>query len=84
MVLGSDGLFDVLPNKTISRVVGKMGSSAQKVCNELVKEANKKKVTSVVPSDLYYIGCDAPFISVQSGMFPKIRSRNGSGRTTSR
>jgi len=42
MVLGSDGLFDVLPNKTISRVVGKMGSSAQKVCNELVKEVKKR------------------------------------------
>ena len=37
-MLGSDGLFDVLPNKTISRLVGKMSSSAQKVCNELVKE----------------------------------------------
>lgn len=42
LVLGSDGLFDVLPNKTISRLVGKMSSSAQKVCNELVKEVKKR------------------------------------------
>ena len=32
----------ILPNKTISRLVGKMGSSAQKVCNELQKELRKK------------------------------------------
>ena len=32
----------ILPNKTISRLVGKMGSSAQKVCNELVKEIKEE------------------------------------------
>ena len=42
LVLGSDGLFDVLPNKSISRLIGKMGSNAQKVCNELVKEVKKR------------------------------------------
>ena len=42
LVLGSDGLFDVLSNKTIARVVGKLSSSAQRVTNELVKELKKK------------------------------------------
>ena len=42
LVLGSDGLFDVLPNKAIARLVGKMASSAQKVCNELVRELKKR------------------------------------------
>ena len=42
LVLGSDGLFDVLANKAIARVACKMTSSAQKVCNELQKELRKK------------------------------------------
>ena len=42
LVMGSDGLFDVLPNKSIARLVGRMNSSAQKVCNELVKEVKKR------------------------------------------
>ena len=42
IVMGSDGLFDVLTNKTIARIAGKMSSSAQKVCNELQKELRKK------------------------------------------
>jgi len=42
LVIGSDGLFDVLPNKTIARLVGRMNSNAQKVCNELVKEVKKR------------------------------------------
>ena len=42
IVVGSDGLFDVLSNKTIGRIGGKMSSSAQKVCNELQKELRKK------------------------------------------
>ena len=42
LVLGSDGLFDVLSNKTIARIACKMNSSAQKVCNELQKELRKK------------------------------------------
>ena len=45
LVIGSDGLFDVLSNKMIGRIVCKMGSSAQRVCNEIVKEL-KKKVTN--------------------------------------
>ena len=32
----------MLANKTLARLVGKMGSNAQKVCNELVKELKKK------------------------------------------
>ena len=42
IVMGSDGLFDVLSNKTIAKIACKMNSSAQKVCNELRKELNKK------------------------------------------
>ena len=42
LVLGSDGLFDVLPNRAIARLVGRMASSAQKVCNELVRELKKR------------------------------------------
>ena len=42
LILGSDGLYDVLQNKTIGRVAGKMNSSAQKVSNELQKELRKK------------------------------------------
>ena len=39
---GSDGLFDVLSNKSIAKVACKMNSNAQKVCNELQKELRKK------------------------------------------
>ena len=42
LVLGSDGLFDVLSNKTIARLICRMASSAQKACNELVKELKKR------------------------------------------
>ena len=42
LVLGSDGLFDVLQNKAIARIACKMNSNAQKVCNELQKELRKK------------------------------------------
>ena len=42
LVLGSDGLFDVLSNKAIARICSRMNSSAQKVSNELQKELRKK------------------------------------------
>ena len=42
LVMGSDGLFDVLSNKMIAKIACKMTSSAQKVVNELQKELRKK------------------------------------------
>ena len=42
LVIGSDGIFDVLPNKALGRIASKMNSSAQKVCNEIQKELKKK------------------------------------------
>merc|ERR1712216_1121077 len=43
LILGSDGLFDELSNKAIAKIVCKLGSSAQKVVNEIVKEYKKKQ-----------------------------------------
>jgi len=48
LIMGSDGLFDVLSNKTIARIAGKMSSGAVKVCNELVKELRKRPGTDDV------------------------------------
>ena len=42
IILGSDGLFDVLTNKAIARIAGRMSGKAQKVANELVKELKKR------------------------------------------
>jgi len=42
LIVGSDGFYEVLSNKSIARVACKMSSSAQKVCNELQKELRKK------------------------------------------
>ena len=42
LIMGSDGLFDVLTNRSIAKLAGKMNSSAQKVLNELVREIKKK------------------------------------------
>ena len=42
LVIGSDGLYDVLKNATIARIGCRMTSSAQKLCNELQKELRKK------------------------------------------
>ena len=42
VILGSDGLFDVLTNKAIARIAGRMSGKAQKVANELVKELKKR------------------------------------------
>lgn len=48
LIMGSDGVFDVLTNKTISKIAGKMSSGAGKVCNELVKELRKRPGTDDV------------------------------------
>lgn len=48
LVLGSDGVFDVLTNKTIAKITGKMSAGAGKVCNELVKELKKRPGTDDV------------------------------------
>mmetsp|Transcript_37201 Transcript_37201/g.116463 ORF Transcript_37201/g.116463 Transcript_37201/m.116463 type:complete len:379 (-) Transcript_37201:37-1173(-) len=45
LVLGSDGLFDVLQNRTIARLIGRLNSGAQRACNELVKEIKKRPGT---------------------------------------
>ena len=42
LILGSDGLYDILSNKQISRVVGRLDCSAQRVVNKLIEEAKKK------------------------------------------
>lgn len=48
LILGSDGVFDVLSNKKIAQIVCKMSANAQKVVNELIKELRKKPGTDDV------------------------------------
>ena len=43
--MGSDGVFDVLTNRTIAKITGKMNAAAPKVCNELIKELRKRPGT---------------------------------------
>ena len=48
LILGSDGVFDVLTNKRIAQIACKMNANAQKVANELIKELRKKPGTDDV------------------------------------
>ena len=48
LVMGSDGVFDVLTNRTIAKITGKMNAAAPKVCNELIKELRKRPGTDDV------------------------------------
>ncbi|KAL3906317.1 MAG: hypothetical protein SGPRY_010597 [Prymnesium sp.] len=48
LIMGSDGVFDVLTNRTIAKIAGKMSSAAGKVSNELVKELRKRPGTDDV------------------------------------
>ena len=42
LVLGSDGVFDVLSNKTIGKLCARRLANAQKVCARLVEELRKR------------------------------------------
>ena len=60
IVFGSDGLFDVLPNKAVGKIASKMNSSAQKVCNELTKELRKKPTTDDTTIVVVQLGAGGP------------------------
>jgi len=42
LVIGSDGLWDVISNKVLAKLIGRSCSPAQKACNEIVHELKKK------------------------------------------